>query len=240
MPANPQDLENVPELEPLPEFKPESESELVVTPLDKPLKADEPVIKVKAPKILVEKRKIKECAELAKKIEEELKKPIEQQDYTDISKALKDIVKNPKAGKAQFYAGYHLDQVERFELALTADNLLKKQEAALAEAREQINRRRSEKVENVPDPGRFIVSGESRSSNIYTSQTDQKRFLVVNDVGKILCYAIPDENAGDINIESLLGHKVGLLGKVVSDPHNPVSLVKFTDIVELKAASAEE
>jgi len=169
-----------------------------------------------------------------------LKKTTDQQNYKDIIKALTAIANNPQAGKARFYARYHLDKAERFDLALTADKQLKVQKAKLAHLRQQIDERRSAKLKNIPDPGKFIVTGQLRSSNIYTSQTGRKRFLIVNDAGKILCYAIPDESAADINAEDFLHRKVGLLGKVVSDPHNPVSLVRFTEIVELKDETGEE
>ena len=225
LPARPQDLESVPELGPLPEFKPESDqAPLVPTAIKVPVKA----------------QMLNECRNLAKKIDAELKKPIDQQNYKDIIKALTAIANNPQAGKARFYARYHLDKAERFDLALTADKQLKVQKAKLAHLRQQIDERRSDKLKNIPDPGKFIVTGQLRSSNIYTSQTGRKRFLIVNDVGKILCYAVPDESAADINAEDFLHRKVGLLGKVVSDPHNPVSLVRFTEIVELNDESGEE
>lgn len=224
-PARPQDLESVPELGPLPEFEPESD----------PAPAKPAVIKVP-----VKAQMLNECRDLAKKIDAELKKPVDQQNYKDIIKTLTAIANNAQAGKAKFYARYHLDKAERFDLALTADKQLKAQKAKLAHLRQQIDERRSAKIKNIPDPGRFIVIGQLRSSNIYTSQTGRKRFLIVNDAGKILCYAVPDENAVDINAEALLHRKVGLLGKVVSDPHNPVSLVTFTEIVELNDESGEE
>ncbi len=225
LPARPQDLESVPELGPLPEFKPESDQ----APL-------EPAV-IKVP---VGAQMLNECRNLAKKIDAELKKNIDQHNYKDIIKTLTTIANNPQAGKARFYARYHLDKAERFDLALTADKQLKVQKAKLAHLRQQIDERRSAKLKNIPNPGRFIVTGELRSSNIYTSQTGRKRFLIVNDAGKILCYAIPDESAADINVEDFLHRKVGLLGKVVSDPHNPVSLVRFTEIVELKDEPPEE
>ncbi len=224
-PARPQDLESVPELEPLPKFEPESDPA-----------PPKPAV-IKAP---VGAQALTECRNLAKKIDAELKKPIDQQNYKDIIKSLTAIANNPKAGKARFYARYHLDKAERFDLALTAGKQLKVQKAKLARLRQQIDERRSAKIKNIPDPGRFIVTGRLKSSNIYTSQTGRKRFLIINDAGKILCYAVPDENAVDINAEALLHRKVGLLGKVVSDPHNPVSLVTFTEIVELNDESGEK
>jgi len=235
LPATPQDLESVPELGPLPEFEPESDQAPPVPATEKPKKLEPAVIKVP-----VEAQMINECQNLAKKIDAELKKNIDQQNYKDIIETLTAIANNPQAGKARFYARYHLDKAERFDLALTAGKQLKVQKTKLAHLRQQIDERHSAKIKNIPNPGRFIVTGELRSSNIYTSQTGRKRFLIVNDANKILCYAIPDESAADINVEAFLHRKVGLLGKVVSDPHNPVSLVTFTEIVELNDESGEE
>lgn len=224
-PATPEDLESVPELGPWAEFE---------------LEPEQAPVKPPAKKVPVGNQTLNECKNLAKKIDAELKKDIDQQNFKDIIEALTAIANNPQAGRARFYARYHLDKAERFDLALTANKQLKAQKAKLAHLREQINERRSARIKNIPDPGRFIVTGELRSSNIYTSQTGRKRFMIVNDAGKILCYAIPDESTTDINAEDFLYRKVGLLGKVVSDPHNPVSLVTFTEIVELNDESGAE
>jgi uncharacterized protein YgiM (DUF1202 family) len=240
-PATPQDLKLVPELGPWAEFEPESDQAPLVPATEKPKTLEPPVILEPAViKFPVEAKMLNECQELAKKIDAELEKNIDQQNYKDIIKSLTAIADNPQAGKAMFYARYHLDKAERFDLALTAKKQLKVQKATLAHLRQQIDERRSAKIKNIPDPGRFIVAGELRSSNIYTSRTGRKRFLIVNAAGKILCYAIPDESVADINAEDFLNRKVGLLGKVVSDPHNPVSLVTFTEIVELNDESGEE
>ncbi len=218
-PATTQDLESVPELGPWAEFKPEPEQGPLVPPVTK--------------KVPVKAQTLAECQKLAKNIEAELKKDLDQRNYKDIIKSLTEIANNPQAGKARFYARYHLDKAERFDLALTADKQLKAQKENLAHLRKQINERRSAKIKDTPNPGRFIVTGELRSSNIYTSQAGRERFVIVNEAGKILCYAIPDDSNADIKTEDFMNRKVGLIGKVVSDPHNPVSLVTFTEIVEV-------
>lgn len=223
-PATAQDLESIPELGPWAEFEPEPEQARIVPP---------------AAKVPAKAQTLAECQELAKNIEAELKKDIYQRNYKDIIKSLTEIANNPQAGKARFYARYHLDKAERYDLALTAEKQVRAQKKDLADLRKQIDQRRSARLENIPDPGRFIVTGELKSSNIYTSQAGRKRFVVVNDAGKILCYAIPDDSIVDIKPEDFMNRKIGLVGKVVKDPHNPVSLVTFTEIVDMSDAPAE-
>ena len=221
-----------PVVEPKP--KPKTETKVkpaVVKPAPKPAKPAPPVAPKKPP---VETIRLKECYELAKRINAQLAKPIAKQDYEAIKKTLNAIVSDPKAGKAKLYAEYQLDLVSRYELAIKVNNEIKLQDTKLKNAREQIKKRYSAKVENLPDPGKFIAAGQLRPSKIYTAQTGEQRYIIVDSAGKITCYAVPADSASGINIDKFMHHKVGLLGQAVKDPYNAVSLVKFTKIVDLE------
>jgi uncharacterized protein YgiM (DUF1202 family) len=221
-----------PRPEPAPDVKPEPKEEISVKPAaPEVIKKPEPVIPKKPP---AETTRLQECYELAKQINAELSKPIEKQDYRAVKKALNAIIGDPQAGKAKLFAEYQLDRVARFELALQVNDEISRQGVQLENARKQIKNHYTVKAGNIPDPGQFIASGRLRPSQIYTAQTGGQRYLVVDDTGKIKCYAVPADSASGASVDKFMYHKVGLLGQAVKDPYNAVSLVKFTKIVALK------
>jgi hypothetical protein len=176
---------------------------------------------------------VKECYQIAARIREELAKPIEVQDHSQYMEALKAILENPKAGKAQRYAKFQIDRINGFELAKEAGEDILKQSADLKKLRDEIRRKRAERIAGIPDPGRHIVKGKLKASVLFTGKSGQQRYKVLNEAGKIVCYAIPAPQAATINLEKYLGKSVGLKGKMVSDLTNPVGLVRFTAIEDL-------
>lgn len=173
---------------------------------------------------------IAKCHELGKLIKEEVKKPLDQQSYSKIAEELTKIAESPNAKKAKLYAKFYLEELQRYELAIRAGVELKDQQKKLKEAREQIRKRRDEELAKMSAPERFTVVGKLRPSSVYTTKSSQKRFLIVNDAGKIICYAIPTDNAVSMDLSKFVMKKVGLIGETKSDPHNPVSLVMFSGI----------
>lgn len=232
----PKQPELPPRPEPVVEPKPEPKEDAAVKPAGaeaagEPAKPAPVIVPKKVP---AETIRLKECYELAKHINAELSKPIEKQDYGAIKKALNAIISDAEAGKAKLFAEYQLDRVGRFELALQVNDEIKRQDVKLKNVREHIKSRYSAKAANIPDPGKFIAVGRLRPSRIYTAQTGGQRYLVIDDSGKITCYAAPADSALVLNIDKFMHHKVGLLGQVVKDPYTAVSLVKFTEIVDLE------
>ena len=81
--------------------------------------------------------------------------------------------------------------------------------------------------------GKYIIMGELRPSEIYTDETSQKRYMIVDETGKIVCYAVPNQSAAQIDVDKLMHCKVGLEGKMLGDLYNTVRVVKFSNIEEL-------
>ena len=180
-----------------------------------------------------EAKRIKECYEISEKIREELAKPLEIQDHSQLLETLKAILKDPEAGKAQRYAQYQIDQIKGFDLARQAGEDTMKQDADLKKIRDQIRQKRAERIAGIPDPGRHIVKGKLKASVLFTAKAGQQRYKVLNEAGKIVCYAIPAPQAAAIDLEKYLNKPVGLKGKIISDSTNPVGLVMFTAIEDL-------
>lgn len=212
-------------------FKPEPKKPEPVKPVV--------VIKPPKPEVVVptkvsrESKLITQCRQLRTMMQAELKKPAEKQNYTAIKTALEKIVADPDADKSKRYAKYQLALVAQFELAIDASRQLKKQDSALLRARAKIKDAHDKKIAKIPNPGKFIAMGKLRESSIYTVHTGQKRYLLIGDAGKIICYAVPAEDAAPIDPAKFLNHQVGLVGTATSDKRNSISLVKFTELVDL-------
>ena len=187
---------------------------------------------VEPPKPSPEIKRLEEYQEEIKKIEAETQKPLLSQNYKAVKKALKEISEDPQSGKTARYAEYQLEKIARFELARQVALDVKTQDAELAHIRKKIKEHYSAESAK-PDSGKFIVIGKLKLSQIYTAKTGMKRYLVVDDAGKAVCYAEPDETISEIKMDNLIGLKVGLTGKIQKDQHSPVSLIKFTKITKL-------
>ena len=213
----------------------------LVPPVKKVVPKTVPVVKAKpkpkpVPKKIVppaEAKRIIEYKQLAKLVDAELAKPLNMQNYTKIKKALKMIAADAKAGKAKQYAQYQLDNISRYELAQQLTKLLDQQDKDLTKALDMIKAGRDDAVAKIKDPGKFIVAGLFKRSQIYTAESGDSRYYVEDENGKILCYAVPAADVEAVSGE-FVGKTVGLKGTVISEPQNPIALVRFNEIAEQK------
>jgi len=215
----------------------------LVPPVKKVVPKAGPVVKPKpkpkpkpAPKKIVppaEAKRIVEYKQLAKLVDVELAKPLDMQNYDKIKKALKMIAGDAKAGKAKKYAQYQLDNISRYELAQQITKLLAQQDRDLTKALDMIKVGRDDAVAKIKDPGKFIVAGLFKRSQIYTQESGNRRYYVEDEKGKIICYAVPAADMEAVS-EKYVGKTVGLKGTVISEPQNPIALVRFNEITEQK------
>ncbi len=180
-----------------------------------------------------EQRLLREYYDLSKQLTAERAKPIGEQDYTTLKKKFSAIASNKDAGKAAKYSEFALKQIGSSELALEVGKQVKQQDTELQKTQEGIAAARDAKLAEVKNYGKFAVMGRLQISNIYTG-TGPKRYLIVDDSGKIICYATPDESAAKTDLSKLIGQKVGLVGVSVSNPQSSGTLVRFTEVVALK------
>jgi len=181
-------------------------------------------------KISVEADKLTEYYALEKQLEAERAKQIDQQDYSDIKKALLKIAADKEAGKAARYSEFAVKHIARFEFALKVAKAVRLQDAQLRKIKDDIAKARTKRLADMQELGRFAVIGQFQVSKVYVEQTYQ----VVDDSGKITCYALPTGPASQMDLSKFVGRKVGLIGTI--EPHVQTSgaLVRFTQIVELK------
>lgn len=201
----------------------------VVEPETQETKVEEPV----SPQAAKENELLQRCYDLSAKIEEELKKPLDQQNYTDIKTQLEAIKQEGGEGKAAIYAQFLIDRIGRYELAKSVTETLENQDQQLEQARQKIEQAHQTQLKQVPEKVQFLYTGTLKPSHVYTSKTGGKRYLLIGDDGKILCYIV----AGTPTIEALLPAKVdttvGINGTTVSTERSLVTLVSVTELKSL-------
>ena len=206
----------------------------VATPETKVTVEPNDVTGVGAPQISVEAEKLKEYYELEKRLKAERAKPVEQQSYSDIKKALVEIANNKEAGKASRFAEFTIRQVERFELAVVVAKEVKLQGAQLQQTRERIDKARNTKLANLEELGRFTVIGQFKTSSIFGVEPQLRHYRITDESDKVICYAFGVSQAAAMDFSKFVGRKVGLVGTLEAHPQTGKALVKFTEIVELK------
>lgn len=177
---------------------------------------------------------LRQYYELIGKIELERKKPLGEQDYTEIKNQLSAIANNPQAGKAARYAELQLKLLERFELAKQSVQDLQSQDVKLAETRGRIKAQARAKLEKLLDLGKYAAIGYLKPSLIYTGEFGKIRYLLADNTGKVICYAEPQATAAGVDLTGLLDRKIGLVGKIEPDPHTAAALIRFENVVKLE------
>jgi uncharacterized protein YgiM (DUF1202 family) len=176
------------------------------------------------------KTKLEEYRALQKQVEAERAKPIDQQDYASLKKALIVIAGDKEADKAARYAQSVVKRIEGIELYLTVVKQSRLQNEQLTKIKAGIDKARVTKLATIQDLGRFAAVGILKPYETYGAG----HFRIVDKSGKMICYALPGNKALQSGLSALIGKKVGIVGKI--EPHLPTkkALVRFSEIVELK------
>jgi len=167
---------------------------------------------------------------LKEQVEAERAKPVDQQDYSSFTKELTAIAKDEGAGSAARYAQFVLQQIQGYELALAVGKEIRLQNEQLEKIKAGILKARTTRLAEVENLGRFAVTGELQTYATF----GPGHYRIVDEAGKMVCYALPGDSAAKRDLSGLIGRKVGLVGTI--EPHKPTAgaLVRFTNIVELK------
>jgi len=166
---------------------------------------------------------------LREQVEAERAKPREQQNYTNMKKALIEIAENKDDDKVARYAAFVLKQVEGFELALAVTKQVQLQNEQLQKIKERINKARATRLAEFQDLGRFAAVGQLRTFTTY----GPGHYRIINEAGKTVCYALPSDQVSKVKLSKLIDQKVGLVGTIEPHPQSAGALVRFTEIAEL-------
>lgn len=196
-------------------------------------KSLKPVIAPAAATTTAKSKKLKEYYKLVDKIEAEAARPISEQDFTDLKKAMIQMRDDPDSGQAGKYAKYIIKRIDRCELAKRAGEELAMQQKQLQNALKQIAEAKQEKLKTISDKGIYAAVGRISLSVVYDTPVKSKRYLVTGSDGAVICYAQPF--GVDVEMKDFLGKTVGLIGTIVPDTKSNLALVEFSKIVELKS-----
>jgi uncharacterized protein YgiM (DUF1202 family) len=174
---------------------------------------------------------------LSEKVKTEHTKPIAEQNYTDIKKKLAELAANKEGGRAARYADFTLKQVDRYELACKVAKELEQQNKTLRKTTEKINEARATKLAQVDDRSKFALVGKLETSSVYVGTGQTKRYRILDDAGKTISYVMPVGAAVNTDFSKLIGHKVGLVGKIEASEATGRAFIEFTEIVLLDSGN---
>jgi hypothetical protein len=173
---------------------------------------------------------LQQCYDLSAKIDKELEKPLNEQNYAEIKQQIETIKQDADAGKAAAYAQYLSDRIARYELAQSVTETLEKHDQQLEEARQKIEQAHQKQLSQIPEETKFLYTGTLKPSHVYTSRTGSKRYLLVDDNGKILCYMVAGSPSIEVLLQANENAAVGINGNIVSSERSLVTLVAVTEI----------
>jgi uncharacterized protein YgiM (DUF1202 family) len=179
-----------------------------------------------------ESENLKAYYSLKKLMKAEQAKPPDQQNYTNIKKALTVIADSNDAGKAARYSKLAIRQINGFELAMVITKEVQLQNEELKKSQAGIDQARATRLEQVEALGKYAIIGKFQTSNIFSSGP-VKRYRIIDDKGKTVCYASPTGPIAKKDLSKLAGSKVGLIGKIEASPQISGALIRFTEIVQL-------
>ena len=177
---------------------------------------------------VVTKSPLEKYRELKEQVKAENAKPADQQNYTDLKKALLEIAEDEKAGNASRYAKFVLRQIDGYELALAIDKQVVLQNQQLEKVKAGINKAKATRMAEIENMGKFAIIGEFQTYVTY----GEGHYRILDEAGKMVCYALPTGTASQMGLSGYIGQKVGLVGTI--EPHLPTkkALVRFTAIVK--------
>ncbi len=208
---------------------------VIVEPNAEKTEAEADIASVVPITIPAESEELKEYYALAGQIKAEQAKPMAQQNYAQIKKALAKLAGNKEAGRAARYAEFAIKQIGRYELVLAVDKEVQLQNSQLQNICEQIEKARIEELSQVPELGVFTVIGQFQPSTIYGEEESLKHYRIIDDTGQTVCYALPKDPALQMDLSEFVGCNVGLVGTVEPHPQTKGALVRFTEITELES-----
>lgn len=159
----------------------------------------------------------------------EVKKPLAEQDYSAIKKALQELPETEDAEKADRFAKFLLNRIEAYELVQQVNQDLQVQDDELKKATGRIDKARLDKLRSIGQQGLHTVIGTLKESAIF-SGARIKRYRILDPKGKTLCYAEPVGSLATQDFSNLIGKKVGLVGTIKAQPAIGSALIEFSKI----------
>jgi len=177
---------------------------------------------------VVPKTPLERYRELKEQVEAERAKPTDQQNYTELKKALLEIAKDENAGNAARYAQFVVNQIEGYELALQVVKQVRLQNQQLDKTKARIEQAKEARMAEIENMGKFAIVGEFQNYVTY----GPGNYRILDEDGKMICYALPEGAAAQMDLSGYIGQKVGLVGTIEAHLPTKKALVRFTEIVK--------
>ncbi len=220
--TRPADVTTLPaEPQPSPQLPP------VAAPAPEPTLPSPAVVPTTMP---VDSERLRQYYDAQELIKAEFKKPLGEQDYSQAKKILEGLLAADDSDKAARYAKFALGQIGRYELADAVDKETRIQDDELSQIYSRIDQAQSEKLVEFQDLGQFAVIGKFQTSNVYGPEEVLLHYIITDELGKVICYALPSGDAANMDLTAFVGKEVGLVGKIEPHPQTAGALVKFTGI----------
>lgn len=174
----------------------------------------------------VPKTPLERYRELKEQVKAENAKPADQQNYTELKKALTEIANDQQAGNAARYAQFVVRQIEGYELALQVVKQVELQNQQLETIKTKIDKAKETRLAEIENLGKFAVVGEFQTYVTY----GEGNYRILDDEGKMVCYALPEGPAAQMDLSGYIGQRVGLVGTIEAHLATKKALVKFTAI----------
>lgn len=181
--------------------------------------------------VVIESKDLETFFKLQEQLDLERQKSIDEQDYEILKAAFTELTETATHDKAIRYAKYSLKRIELYKLVLEIETQATIDDAELAKALIDIDKKLLEKIAELPTSklGKYTVIGVFKNTQEVTGH-----YILVDDTGKILTYALPMDSFTIVDINSFLGKKVGLIGDLQPYPKASHARIKFTEIVEVE------
>lgn len=169
---------------------------------------------------------------IEERIRAEREKDFLEQDYSEIKEELGQLVTDERDTVSR-YAEFALAHIERIESAIEASRQLNRESSHLERTLANIESARQRRLEQIRDMGRYAVTGYLQRSFVFQDQADGTYYRILDERGRLLCYAVARDGVDTERAEQLIGRHVGLVGQIVPNPQTGAAIIRFTDIEEL-------
>ena len=176
-----------------------------------------------------------EYQELARLFKTEQDKPVLQRELASLQQRLEKLIEDAQTPSVKSLAHRLMRTLARAELARNALKISLSQDERLRITLEEIDKKVELLVSTRAPAGmkqqENVIQGILAPSAVFTATNQNRRFLVLGDNDRIICYAVCDIDGPDLS--QWLGKKVSLVGRTRFDAFGKTRILYVTGIIEL-------
>lgn len=176
-----------------------------------------------------------EYQELVRLFKTEQDKPVLQRELAPIKQRLVKLIEDASTPSLNSLAQRLMRTMARAELARNALEISLSQDERLRVTLDEIDKKVELLVSTRAPAGikqqENVIQGILEPSAVFTATNQNRRFLVLGDDDRIICYAV--SGLDDLDLSQWLGKKVSLVGRTRFDAFGKTRILYVTGIIEL-------